>query len=154
MKKLTTLATLTTLVAGAAGFVLLSGFAGGCGHHHPRDPAEVAAAVTAHVDDALDDLKATDAQRTQIHAVKDRMLAKALALHQAGEPLHQELLAQWNSPNPDRARLHALVDQQVDAMRAFAHDAVDAGADVHDVLTPEQRAQVTKKVERMHRWAR
>jgi Spy/CpxP family protein refolding chaperone len=152
MKK-ATLVTLATVAAGAAGFVLLSGFAGGCGHH-PRDPAEVTAAVTAHVDDVLDDLKTTDAQRQQILAVKDRMLAKGLALRQAGQPLHEELLAQWNSPNPDRARLHALVDQQLDAMRAFAHDAVDAGVEVHDTLTPEQRAQVTKKAERMRRWAR
>jgi Spy/CpxP family protein refolding chaperone len=144
--------TLATLVAGAAGFVLLSGFAGGCGHSHPRDPAEVAAAVSARVDDLLDDLKATDAQRQQVNAVKDRMLAKAQALHQAGQPLHQELMAQWNSPDPDRARLHALVDQQMDALRSFAHDAVDAGADVHAILTPDQRAQLTKKMERMHRW--
>src|SRR5512140_683963 len=73
MKKLP-LATMATLIAGAAGFVLLTGFAGGgCGHHHPRDPAEVAAAVTARVDDALDDLDATAAQRQQINAVKDRM---------------------------------------------------------------------------------
>jgi Spy/CpxP family protein refolding chaperone len=144
--------TLATLVAGAAGLVLLSGFAGGCGHH-PRTADEISAAVTSHVDDALDDLKATDAQRQQIHAIKDRLLAEGLALRQAGEPVHQEVLAQWNSANPDRARLHALVDERIDALRAFAHDAVDAGVDVHDVLTPEQRAQVTQKVERMHRWA-
>ena len=35
-------------------------------------------------------------------------------------------------------------------MRAFAHDAVDAGVDAHGVLTPEQRAKVTKKLERWH----
>ena len=154
MKKLP-LATMATLIAGAAGFALLTGFAGGgCGHHHPRDPAEVAAAVTARVDDALDDLDATAAQRQQINAVKDRMLAKGLELRKAAQPMHEELLAQWNSPNPDRARLHAMVDQQADAMRAFAHEAVDAGVDVHDILTPEQRAKVTTKLERMHRWAR
>ncbi len=67
-------------------------------------------------------------------------------MHQDGEPLHGEVLAQWESANPDRARLHALVDQRIDAMRAFAHQAVDAGIEVHGVLTPEQRAKLEKKV--------
>ncbi len=138
-------------LASVAGLVVLAGWAGPCGHR-PRDPAEMAAFVRDRVDDALDDLSATDAQRTQIHAIEERMLAKAAALHQGHEADRAELLAQWNSPTPDRAKLHAMVDQRFEAMRALAHEAVDAGVEVHDVLTPEQRAKVTKKVERMHRW--
>jgi periplasmic protein CpxP/Spy len=140
------------LAAGClAGLTVLGGFAGGCGHH-PRDPAEAAAFVKDRVDDALDDVSATADQRQQIQAVADRLLAAGQALHQDGAPLHAELLAQWQSPNPDRARLHALVDQRLDALRALAHQAVDAGIEVHDVLTPEQRAKVQKRVERMHRF--
>lgn len=140
------------LAAGClAGLAVLGGFAGGCGHR-PRDPAEMAAFVKDRVDDALDDLSATDAQRQQVQAVADRLLASGRALHQDGEPLHAEIKAQWESPNPDRARLHALVDQRIDALRAFAHQAVDAGIEVHDVLTPEQRAKAERKVERMHRF--
>ena len=141
---------LISLAGGGAGFLLLTGFGGGCGHHPPRDPAELAAAVGAHVDDALDDLAATPAQRQQIHALADGLVTRGAALRKAGEPLHAEILAQWKSDSPDRARLHALVDQQLDAMRGFAHDAVDAGVDAHGVLTPEQRAKVTKKLERWH----
>jgi periplasmic protein CpxP/Spy len=138
-------------LAAVAGLVTLAGFAGRCGAH-PRTPAEMAAFVTDRVDDTLDDLNATDAQRQQIHAIKDRMLARAAELHQGSEAVHAEVLAQWQSPNPDRAQLHALVDKRMDAMRAMAHEAVDAGIEVHDVLTPEQRAKVTKKIERMHRF--
>ncbi len=139
------------ILAGAAAVVALAGF-GRCGGPRPHDPAQMAAFVTDRVDDLLDDLNATDAQRQQIHAIKDRLLAQALELHKQGEPLHAEVKAQWESANPDRARLHALVDQQGDAMRAFAHQAVDAGIEVHDVLTPEQRARLEKKMERMHRF--
>ncbi len=138
-------------VAGLAGIVALAGF-GRCGGPHPRDPAQAAAFVNDRIDDALDDLDATDAQRQQVHAVADRLLARAVELRKEGEPEHAELLAQWQSATPDRARLHAMVDQRIEAMRAFAHEAVDAGIEVHDVLTPEQRAKVTKKVERMHRF--
>ncbi len=139
------------ILAGAATVLALAGF-GRCGAPHPRDPAQMAAFVTDRVDDVLDDLNATDAQRQQIHAIKDRLLAQAAELRKAGEPLHDEVRAQWESTTPDRARLHALVDQHSDAMRAFGHQLVDAGIEVHDVLTPEQRAKLERKMERMHRF--
>jgi protein CpxP len=142
---------LLTLIA-AGGLLAFTALATGCGRHHHRDPAQVASFVGARVDDLLDDLNATDAQRTQTHALKDRLLADGLKLHGEGEPVHAEVLAQWNSPTVDRARLHALVDERMDAFRAFAHEAVDAGADFHDLLTPDQRAKVAKKVERMHKY--
>jgi periplasmic protein CpxP/Spy len=142
--------TLATLAA-VGGLAALAAVGGGCGHHHPRDPAEAAAFVTARVDDLLDDLNATDAQRTQVHALKDRLLADALKLRAGGEPIHAELLAQW-SGTPDAARLDALVDERAEAMRAFAHEVVDAGVQLHGILTPEQREKLARKVERMHRW--
>ncbi len=138
-------------LAGLAAVIALAGF-GRCGGPDRHDPAQMAAFVTDQVDDVLDDLNATDAQRQQIHAIKDRLLAQGMELHKDGEPLHGEVKAQWESATPDRARLHALVDQRFDAMRAFAHQAVDAGIEVHDILTPEQRAKLEKKAERMHRF--
>lgn len=142
---------LWTILAGATAVLALAGF-GRCGGPHPRDPSQMAAFVTDRVDDVLDDLDATDAQRQQIHAIKDRLLAQARGLHAEGEPLHGEVKAQWESANPDRARLHSLVDQRFEAMRAFAHQAVDAGVEIHGILTPEQRAKLEKKMERMHRF--
>ncbi len=139
-------------LAGVAGVIALAGF-GRCGPPRPHNPAEMAAFVTDRVDDALDDLDATPAQRTQIHAIKDRLLAKAAAMHQGREADGAELLAEWQSQSPDRAKLHALVDQRIDELRALAHEAVDDGIEVHGILTPEQRAKVTKKLERMHRYA-
>jgi periplasmic protein CpxP/Spy len=139
-------------LAGLAGVVALAGWSGHCGPPRPGNPAEMAAFVHDRVDDTLDDLSATEAQRAQIHAIEERLLARAAALHQDHEGDRAELLAQWQSANPDRAKLHALVDQRFEAMKAFAHEAVDAGVEVHDVLTPEQRAKLAKKIERMHRY--
>jgi Spy/CpxP family protein refolding chaperone len=132
-----------------AGVVVIAGAVGmtGC-RHRSHDPAEVAAFVTDRVDDALDDLDATPDQRTRIHAVKDRMLASVRQARAGHEVDHAALVEAWKSPSPDRARLHALMDERVDAWRAIAHEAVDAAVEVHDTLTPEQREKVTRKIER------
>ncbi len=142
MKKLLVIA-----VALAVGLVTLTAFrhAGSGGH---RDPARMAAFVKNRVTDALDDVDATPQQRQQILGIVDQVLAKAQAAHQGQPDAHQQLLAAWKSDSPDPAQLHALVDQRVDAMRALAHEAVDAGVQVHGILTPAQRAKITAKLER------
>jgi Spy/CpxP family protein refolding chaperone len=141
----------TLILLAAGGLLAATGLAAGChrgpGGHH-RDPAKVAELITERVDDALDDLDATPAQRENIRAIKDRLLAEGAKAHGDRKALHAELLAMWNADAVDRARLHAIVDERIDAMRAFAHAAADGVADAHDVLTPEQRAKVAKKAER------
>jgi len=133
--------------AALAAFVLLTGFRGGCGGHHP-DPARIDKMVQARLDDALDDVKATDEQRDRIRAVKDRLLADGQALRGDRRADAREMVSQWDAAQPDAQRLHALVDQRIDAMRRFAHQAVDAGVEIHGILTPEQRSQVSKKLHR------
>ncbi len=144
--------TATALIALALGFVALTAFRGGCGAHgHGRDPAQVAAFVTDRVEDALDDLDATPEQRTRILAVKDRLLAAGQKARAGHEEARAAVLAEWKAEQPDAARLHALVDARVEEMRSLAHQAVDAGMEVHGVLTPDQRQKVTRKIERWHR---
>lgn len=134
----------------ALGFVALTGF--GCrAHRHGHDPAQVAAFVTERVDDALDDLDATPEQRTRVNAVKDRMLAAAQKARAGHEEARATMLAEWKAEQPDTAKLHALVDARADELRALAHQAVDAGVEVHGILTAAQREKVTRKVERWHR---
>jgi periplasmic protein CpxP/Spy len=130
----------------AAGVALLG--AAGCGHHHRPDPARTEKMVTHHVEDALDDLKATPEQRQKILAVKDRLLASGRTLRADHQAVAREALGLWDAPSFDRARALALVDARIDALRAMAHQAVDGVAEVHGTLTPEQRAQVSKKLRR------
>lgn len=140
--------TVPVLLGLAALFALATGFRGGCGGGHGRDPAAIDRMVTSHLEDALDDLDATPAQRAQVMALKDRLLQKGAALRQGGQETKKELVAQWDSAAPDRARVHALIDARIDAMRAFAHEAADGAVDLHGILTPEQRARISKKVHR------
>jgi Spy/CpxP family protein refolding chaperone len=138
---------------GAAGIVAVGALAawrgGGCGPHGlGRDPAAVAAFVTDRVDDALDDLEATPAQREQVHAAKQRLLDRGAGERAAGRAAREAMLAEWRAASPDRARLHALVDERARAMTALAHAAVDEVLEVHASLAPEQREKLVRKVER------
>lgn len=146
MKKTLAIASILVAALGLAG-ILGFRFAGHC---HGRDPAQVRAMVNEHVDDTLDDLNATPDQRTRIHEVVDRLLAEGQKLHQADPAAHQELIAQWKSDRPDAAKLRALVDERFQEFRGFADQAIDAAIQVHGILTPEQRAQLEKKIERHH----
>jgi protein CpxP len=120
------------------------------GHRHGEvDPARVDRRVADHLDDFLDDAKATDVQRGRIVAIKNRLLPEGLALASAQRKVHQEIAAQLASDRPDGARLHALVDQQLEAVRAFAHKAVDGAVEAHATLDKQQRAPVTKRLQKV-----
>jgi Spy/CpxP family protein refolding chaperone len=139
-----TLPTLTVLLAA----LILPAACGGMHHHGDFDPATADRRITGHLDDVLDDVKATDAQRARIQAIKSRLLPELAALASSHHKAQQELVAQLSSDHPDQARLHALVDQEIEALRAAAHKSVDGVVEAHATLTPEQRAPLVKKLRR------
>jgi protein CpxP len=142
-KRLTAVLSFTAMLA--AGIVVLG--LSGCGHHRP-DPARMEKMVSHQVEDALDDLKATPEQRQAITAVKDRLLTRGKALRADHRATVKEALGLWEASSFDKARALALVDARLDAMRTMAHEAVEATAEVHQTLTPEQRAKVTRRLRR------
>lgn len=145
MKKLLTLGALALVAT-----VTLTGWKGGCGRPDHRDPAAVAAFVTDRLDDLLDDVDATPDQRTRIQAIKDRVLASAGRLQGTRQATREALLAEWKAEQVDRAKVHALIDQRAEEMKAMAHEAADAAIEAHDLLTPAQREKLAKKAERLH----
>ena len=111
---------------------------------HHRDPE---AFLTKRIDSMLDEVKATDAQRQQILAIRDKLLADGKALRAQHAGVRQQLLAQWQADQPDAKQVHALVDGRADAAKSFADEVADAVLKVHDILTPEQRAQVAARIQ-------
>ena len=120
--------------------------AGCMGGHHGRDPEKMKAFVSDRVDDLLDDLDASDAQRTQIKAIEARLLAEGDRLRADHAAVRKEALERFTADPPDTARLHALVDGRMDAMRAFTHQFVDGLVEARAVLTPEQRVKFDEKL--------
>ncbi len=140
MKKI--LSALLVAAVVATGALTLTAF------RHHGGPGHLDKFVAHRVEDMLDDVKATDAQRQQIHAIVDKVVADGKALHASHADVRAKLLAQWQADQPDAAQVHALVDARTAAMRTFADEVADAVLQVHGVLTPDQRAIVTKKIQR------
>jgi protein CpxP len=140
MKKI--LSSLLVLAVLATGALTLTAF------RHHGDPAHFDRFVTHRVDDVLDDVKATDAQRQQVHAVVDKVVADGKTLHASHADVRTKLLALWQADQPDASQVHAIVDGRADAMKKFADEVADAVLQVHGILTPDQRAVVAKKIQR------
>jgi periplasmic protein CpxP/Spy len=108
-------------------------------------PEQVKRHVDAHIDDRLDDLKATPDQRQKIHGQVDALYPDAVKLYRDHQATRAEAIQILAPDVVDAPKLHALVDARIDAFRAFAHKAVDAVIAVHDVFTPAQRAQIVAR---------
>ena len=132
------------LAAALAAVALVGGALALTAFRAHRDPA---AFVTARVEKMLSEVNATDAQRQQILAIEDKLLADGKALHASQAGTHQQLLALWQADQPDAAQVHQLVNARTDAMKSFANEIADAILQVHDILTPDQRAQVAQHVQ-------
>lgn len=139
----------TTVGVLAGAIALVAAIGVGCGHPHGRpDPERMERRTAAVLDDVLDDLDATDDQRTRLQGIRARLLGEAGGLFADREATHAEVLAQLGAATPDAARLHALVDAKIEAYRKLGHDAVDGFVEAHGVLTPAQRAELEKKLRR------
>lgn len=135
------------VLVGALSITMLAGWRSWGG---PMDAQKISRIVGARLDNALDDVDANDSQRKQIKAIQDSLVQEGVKLRDANKDSRKELLAQWESATPDRAKVHSIVDQRIDEVKVFAHKVADGILSVHDILTPTQRAKITENVkERM-----
>jgi Spy/CpxP family protein refolding chaperone len=145
-EKMKTRILLVTLAA--ASLLTLTAWYGGCGHHGPMDADRVNGFVTDRLDDFLDDLDATPQQRTQVMALKDRLVPEGVELGKSMRQARREAFDILKTDTPDATRLHGLVDQRVDAFRGFAHKVADALLEFKRILTPEQRQKIQNRVQK------
>ena len=132
----------TAIVGIAAACAALAGVAIAANRVGHRDPNRAYEFITRKVDRMMNEINATDAQRAQINQLKDKLFQEGMNLRQNRQSLRQQLFANWDAAQVNASDVHAQVDKQVDAWRAFAHDAADASIQLHDLLTPDQRTQL------------
>ena len=100
---------------------------------------------------------ATDAsteQKTKINAIAQKAADDIFALRAKHLEARKQILDTLAAPTVDRARLEALRADQMKLADAATKRVADAAADIADVLTPAQRADLGQRIERWHRWFR
>jgi Spy/CpxP family protein refolding chaperone len=103
--------------------------------------------VSTRVDHALGEIDADDSQRDQVHAIKDRLFESARGVREQGRDTRVEVLEQFGKEKPDAERVHALIDERLEAHRKLMHQLADGMIELHGVLTPEQRNELLSRVE-------
>ncbi len=98
----------------------------------------------------LDDVKATDAQRSQIRTIADKAQADLKALHEEGRALHEQGLDLWASPKLDAAAAEAQRQKMLRHHDQVSQRMMQAMLDVGQVLTPEQRATIVQRMRAHH----
>lgn len=132
---------------------LLAGVAvAACGgpRHGRFDMERVDKMISWKLDDVMDELEATDAQRQQLVAIKDRVMVRLAEERAAHEGMRPEFLLELAKDQPDPDKLHQLVDTRLEQLRPKLHEAVDVALEVHAVLTPEQRDRIEQHVKERH----
>ena len=96
------------------------------------------------LDRMLDDVKATDAQRTQIKQIADAARQDMQKLHEAGRGLHEKSMQVLTAPKVDEAAAESLRQQMLAQHDKVSKRALQAMLDISRVLTPEQRATLAQ----------
>lgn len=112
------------------------------GLHGRGDHAMVHRFVDFAVDEKLDEIGATEAQKLKVKEIKDRLLKSAHALRESHGPVRDEILALVEKDTLEPGELKAVVHARAQAMVKLADEAAEAVAELHAVLTPEQRQQL------------
>lgn len=137
---------LTTTLVAVSAIALLSGFTR-CGHRRAADPERVARHIDRHVDDFIDDIDADESQAKQIRGLSARIKPHVPELMKGHQALKKDFKAGWASEAPDGEALHKALDGQIQRMSSLMHEVLDAGLELHRVLTPEQRKEVQERWE-------
>jgi periplasmic protein CpxP/Spy len=137
---------LTASVSAAAAAAVLAIGLLGCHGAQRHNPAEMRKFIGWKVNDTLDDLKATDAQRQAVNAAKEQILDRFQAATADHKRVVGELLVEWEKDAPDMAKVQSLLDAQLEQRRALMKATLDDVLSVHDALTPAQRAAVSAKL--------
>ena len=100
---------------------------------------------------------ATDAsteQKQKINAVAQKAADDIFALRAKHLEARKQVIDTLAAPTVDRAKLEALRADQMKLAETATKRITDAVADIADVLTPAQRADLAQRVERWQRWFR
>lgn len=118
----------------------------GRGHHHDSlTEAEVKERAADHVDDAIDWLDGTDAQKQQVKLVVDAAIPDAMSFRDEQRALRSEFQKELAAPTVNAAALEDLRGRFLKLADAATARGLRALTDVAQILTPQQRQKAVEK---------
>jgi len=123
------------------------------GHFHGHKQMTVEQArdhadrVAGHV---LDEVDATDEQQARVAALLDVAVPELFGLRTQGKELKEAFHAALSAETPDRAGMERVRVEGLKLADEASAKAVELLADLAEVLTPEQRAQLHERMEEKH----
>ena len=97
---------------------------------------------------------ASSEQKAKIDAVAQKAADDLFELRAKHLEARKQIIATLAAPTIDRARLEALRVDQMKLAETATKRISDAVADIAEVLTPGQRADLAQRIERWQRWRR
>jgi Spy/CpxP family protein refolding chaperone len=98
------------------------------------------------LDNMLDGLNATDAQRAQIKQIAQAAETDLKAQHEAGRALHEKQMQIFTAPNVDAAAAESVRAQLSAQHDQASRRTMQAMLDASRVLTPDQRAKLGERM--------
>jgi Spy/CpxP family protein refolding chaperone len=117
---------------------------------HERHAGLMKQMVSVHVDDMLDKLAASDAQRKTIHAAVDKAIAQVQQNQQDHMAAFAKGLQIFAADKLDQSKIAAFRAEREAAHERTGDAIVAAIQTVHDTLTPAQRQQLVSFVKEHH----
>jgi Spy/CpxP family protein refolding chaperone len=102
--------------------------------------------VDASVRWMLADINATEAQQSRIADIVGATMKDMAPLREKHREARRSVMELLAKPNVDRAAIEAIRAQEIQSADAMSKRFVQSLADVAEVLTPEQRAQLAEKM--------
>lgn len=99
-----------------------------------------------HLDRMLDAANASAEQRSQIKAIAEAARADLKALHEAGRPLQEQMVALFTQPTVDARAAEVLRQQLVAQHDRASQRRMQAMLDVSRVLSAEQRKALADRM--------
>lgn len=114
----------------------------GPGHHGGRHGGEHGLFMGRGVDRMLDQVNATEAQRTQIKQIAQQAAADLKAQRETTRALRERGMQIFTAPSVDAAAAESVRQQMLVQHDNASRRTLQAMLDVSRVLTPEQRARL------------
>jgi Spy/CpxP family protein refolding chaperone len=147
------LAVLGAAVVAVPSAMAFRGFAGHGGHGFAHDPEQARERASFAVEWAFRAVDATEEQRQDGQAVVERLVDQLVPLGELHREHREAVARELVRPQIDRAALERLREEGMAMADEASRIAVAGVADLAEVLSPEQRAELLELAHRFHRSA-